>query len=81
MAEELTVWERNKFPAHDTRITSNSFFGKRKTLAKPYCWTPTEPFTFGGKRFIALYPCIAFETKNFGFVCQRLWDSVTMARE
>jgi hypothetical protein len=77
----VTVWERNKFPVRHTRITSNYFFGKGKTLSKPYCWTPTKPFTFGGKRFIALYPCMAFETKNFGFICQKLRDRVAIARE
>lgn len=57
------------------------WFAGRKTLSKPFCWTPTEPFTFGGKRFIALYPCVAFSTKNWGFIVQKLWDSHTYGRE
>lgn len=80
-----TVWQRNEFPTHLTQSingwdgTCERWFAARRTMANPFCWTPTEPFVFGGKRFIALYPCIAFATRNFGWICQQRWNGVIMA--
>jgi len=74
----VTVWERYKFPTfnHGTR-----WLGKNRKMNKPYCWTPTEYFHFGGKQFIPLYPCVAFETRNFGYVIQKLWDHMVIGQE
>ena len=75
----MSIWTDNKFPTRDYSCVQ--WLGKRKTLKKPFCWTPAKPFSFGGRQFIALYPCVAFETKNFGWVLQKLWYGMTIARE
>lgn len=77
------VWERFEFPVYDPNLNGHCerWFAARCTLKKPYCFTPSEAFYFGGKRYIPLYPCIAFATLNFGFIIQRLWDSQTWGRE
>jgi hypothetical protein len=91
----MTIWSREKFPTLDIDLathnvenwpgrnrkltgTSNHWKSKNK---KPFCWTPSKAFYFGGKRFIALYPCIAFETSNFGHVIQKTSDGLTSGRE
>jgi hypothetical protein len=73
------VWLRLKFPVIDIK----QFPGEGKTLEKPYAWTPAAPhgFRFGGKQFIPLYPCIAWETQNFGWVSQRGPHGLILARE
>lgn len=77
----MSIWTDNKFPTRDVSFYNMQWVGNRKTMKKPFCWTPTKPFMFGGRRFIALYPCLAFETKNFGWVVQKSWDGMTMAKE
>lgn len=72
-----SVWQRNKFPV----VNLNRFSGARYKLDRPFCWTPGKVFFFGGRQFIGLYPCIAFETGNFGWVIQRTWAGMTIARE
>ncbi len=72
----LPVWLRCKFPTlHIASVRMHAdgerWFAARNTLEKPYCWTPTEPFTFGGRQYVRLYPCIAYATQNFGWVIQK----------
>lgn len=62
------VWQRYKFPTLDLK---GRFPGTKHSLEKPYCWTPTTPFYWGGKQFVWGYPCIAFETSNFGWISQK----------
>lgn len=66
--QEQSIWDRCKFPT--MHLTAQTIPFKRKTLANPFTWTPTEPFYFGGNHFIPLYPCAAYETLNFGWVVQ-----------
>jgi len=91
----MSIWSENEFPALNASLAvsfDQQWIGRGRTLSgktdhwkakkrKPYCWTPTKPFYFGGKRFIALYPCIAFETTNFGHVIQKTWEGLKSARE
>ena len=80
----MSIWTNNVFPTHDCKgkfTKKSGRYESRYTLVKPYCWTPTESFYFGGKRYLALYPCASFETKNFGWVVQRMWDRTTIGRE
>lgn len=57
------VWLRCKFPVLDIK----QFPGAKRTLQKPFCWTPAKPW---GKLLWG-YPCISFETTNFGWIIQR----------
>lgn len=79
-----SIWEVYKFPTldmnHCIHTIGPRWVGYRKTMTKPFCWTPTEPFSFDGKRFIALYPCAAWETRNFGWIAQKTWNGITLAR-
>lgn len=78
------VWNRYEFPAyevgHSLNYSGREWFAAGCTLAKPFCWSPTKTFCFGGKRFIALYPCTAHETKNFGWIIQRGPEGLTLGR-
>jgi len=89
-----SIWTRFEFPTLDVDIGHNheTFLGRdrvmfgrsdhwRASARKPFTWTPTKPFWFGGKQFIALYPCAAFESVNFGYVIQKKWDGLISARE
>lgn len=79
-----SIWEVYKFPVGDMdfaiHAVGNRWIGYNKVMTKPYCWTPSKEFYFGGRKFIPLYPCAAWETKNFGWIAQKLWDRVTLAR-
>lgn len=75
------IWERAEFPVKDVNLLGTFWPGHNRNLTNPFCWTPVKAFTFGGRRFIPLYPCIAFDTKNAGFVVQKTWEGVTIARE
>ena len=86
------LWQREKFPQVDLRSPLPNHIFKGRTLTgtsdhwkskkkKPYCWTPVREFHFGGKTFIIGYPCAAWETTNFGYVAQKLWDTVVIGRE
>ncbi len=76
MSEDKSVWEREKFPVLDVQVDSilRGFTRGRKpkySFRKPFCWTPKEKFSWGGKTFVWGYKCIAFETENFGNVIQQ----------
>ena len=83
----MSIWERLAFPTRDLqrdfRFYANGaqWLAARHTINSPLCFTPTEEFSFGGKRFIPLYPCAAFATKSFGFVVQKTWEGLTYGRE
>ena len=81
--EGLSVWERNTFPERSVNHEGHgpAWFAAKYTLHFPFCWTPTTPFWFGGKRYEASYPCVAFNGKNFGFIIQRRADGLTFGRE
>lgn len=66
-------WERFAFPTLDPSMNGigERWFAARNTANKPYCFTPTKPFWFGGKKYVGLYPCIAFATRDFSFIAQR----------
>jgi hypothetical protein len=70
------IWQRAKFPVGEMRV-----WPKGKSSQEPYCWTPAKSFYFGNKRFVWGYPCIAFETTNFGFVIQKGPEGMTIASE
>ena len=79
-----SVWEKFLFPTGDFPLSVSGrgfWLGKGATLSKPFCWTPTAPVYFGGKRLIPLYPCIAFESSNFGWVLQRGPNGIVVAKE
>jgi len=78
---DQTLWDRHKFPTRDIDTARWPWFANEATIKKPICWTPTKPFQFGGRRFIALYPCIAFATLNAGNIIQRLPNSLVLGRE
>jgi hypothetical protein len=71
------VWYKYNFPVTDFIV----FPGTKRRMAKPYCWTPSKPFYFGGKRYVPLYPCIAFETRNFGWIIQKGPYGTILGRE
>lgn len=89
---DQSLWQREQFPTCDINLhcdpwpakgrylngKTNHWNAKRK---KPLCWTPTKRFWFGGKEFIPLYPCIAFESEAYGHVIQRTWDGLKHGRE
>jgi hypothetical protein len=90
----MSVWTREQFPVIDLDLSYSDrhWPGYRRSLGgtsdnwnakqrKPYCWTPSKGFCFGNQQFIALYPCIAFETRNFGHVIQRRWDRMVSGME
>ena len=80
--EAKAIWQRFEFPAGDWKMSSYINWPARgHTLQKPFCWTPTKPFVFGGRQYVALYPCAAWEGKNFGYVLQKRWDGMTWGRE
>lgn len=75
-AEAVSVWQRFVFPTRDVSISAMSAMGDRwfaakNKLGKPFCWTPTKGFRFGGKQFIPLYPCVAYATRDFGHIIQQ----------
>ena len=90
----MSIWDREKFPTYDLDMgysnthfpgyrrciggTSNAYNAKNR---KPFCWTPVKRFYYGGKEFIPLYPCIAFESRNFGHVIQKRWDRMVFGSE
>src|SRR5215475_13425580 len=91
-----SLWTRLDFPALDLPIGHDhrDFLGRNRKLTGtskyprpsrrdqvPFSGTPTKEFHFGGQRFIPLYPCVAFETQNFGHVIQRLWDHMVYGKE
>lgn len=80
-ATPATIWSLPS-PTKDPAVTGNGphWFAAKHTIQKPYCWTPTKPFYFGGKLFIPLYPCAAFATKNFGHIIQRGPQGLTAAK-
>jgi len=57
--------------------TCERWFAAKATKDKPYEFIPTQPFTFGGKQFVAGVLCKAFATRNFGWIVQ----GKTFARE
>jgi hypothetical protein len=82
-ANARNVWERYEFPTFQPVLHGNCerWFAARSTLHAPFCFTPTERFHFGGEEYIPLYPCVAFATRNFGFIIQRKWNGFTWGRE
>lgn len=77
------IWERCKFPTMDINVDNghgDRWFAARATMHNPKCWTPTKPFYFGGERFIPLYPCAAWATANFGWVCQQGPDGMILGK-
>lgn len=89
----MSIWSENEFPCMNVELGNyDNWIGKNRKLSgksnawnsknrKPFCWTPAKRFYFGDKEFIPLYPCIAFETRNFGYVIQRRWDGLVSGRE
>ena len=88
----MSIWKREDFPTVHVNLQTSPWPGKGRSLfgksnhwkakfRKPLCWTPTKEFWFGGKKFIPLYPCIAFETVNHGHVIQKLWDHMVYSQE
>ena len=89
----MSVWTENKFPTLDANLSRlDNWVGKNRSLSgksnhwkakmrKPFCWTPIKAFNWGGKEFIPLYPCIAFETKNFGHIIQKQLDKMVIGKE
>lgn len=84
--EEATAcWDKFEFPVKDLtdlaswRAHGQEWFAAYNTLTTPYCWTPSKNFYFI-KEFIALYPCIAFTTRNFGSIIQRGPQGIITAR-
>lgn len=76
-------WDKFSYPTFDPDMIGQGerWFAARNKPDKPFCFTPAKHFWFGGKRFIPLYPCQAFATRNFGFIYQRLWDRVIVGAE
>lgn len=83
--EAPSVWRRFNFPTMDIAsgaMNSNGdkWFAAKNTLTRPYCWTPHQPFIYGGRQFVGLYPCIAFATKDFGHIIQQGPNGLISAR-
>lgn len=80
---EVAVWSRWNFPTGNVAMRGHGgqWVAAKNTLQRPFCWTPEKAFYFGGKRFVGLYPCVAFATENFGHVVQQGPDGLVSGKE